>query len=79
MKIITKERKSTYYDIDKPCCKSMKKHLNKSDLVIWMDLNGNILIGDKWKDNANISYCPFCGEKIIDEIEEIFSKGAHPI
>jgi len=66
-----KERKSTYFDVIKYCCKKMKKNLQTSG-VIWMN-NGAICIGDEFKQNINIDFCPFCGEKIQTELEKLIT------
>jgi hypothetical protein len=61
---IEKVRTDSYnYEVTKFCCKKMKKHLGKIDMVIWLD-NNEILIGNKWREYIKIDYCPFCGEKI---------------
>lgn len=62
MKIKKIEEKSYYYGTEEYCCKRMKKYLGR-DMIIWIS-NGKVYIGNSYKDNTNISHCPFCGEKI---------------
>jgi len=71
MKIITKESKSTYYAPDKFCCKKMKKAFNlslkldqESSKIYFYSYDG----GNDTRYNY-IDYCPFCGQKILDEVE----------
>ena len=73
MKIIQKESKSAYYDIDKPCCKQMKKHL-KHNITVQNGYAQFLLIMDNQysMETLNFNYCPWCGQKIVDEIEEKF-------
>jgi hypothetical protein len=67
MKIITKESKSTYNSVDEPCCKKMKKELKKGNVSV---TNGSavfsfIMRNEYSLETFPISYCPWCGEKII--------------
>ena len=77
MKIIEKESKSKYYAVDKPCCKEMKKQLKHNITVIngyaQIHLFQMIMDNEYSMETLNINYCPWCGEKIIDEIEELLT------
>lgn len=68
VKIITKESKSKYYDVEDCCCKQMKKQLKHNITVQNGHAQFQLIMDNQYSmETLNFDYCPWCGQKIIDE------------
>ena len=72
MKIVKKEYKNYSYELDKFCCKRMKKEYKK-DQSLTLDWETHKLYYVNYNSShelheyVEIDYCPFCGEKIEND------------